>query len=136
MRETVKVRLVAGSVVVSLPSRVLEPLALAPGDRVILEALPPRRIILTKEGAPVPSLQLLELEIEVLEKKMKAIESDRRYKAEQYESNMPTDEGMEDPAVAILILRGLERDRDQLDVDIAEKRLQLLQIQGRESRHT
>lgn len=43
---------------------------------------------------------------------------------------MPCDEGMSDNSVAILILTGLDRDRDRLDVEIAEKRIELLELGG------
>ena len=130
MREIVKVRMVAGSVVVSLPQSVLEPVGLKEGDRVILEAAPPRRLIVTKEGQIMTSTQHLEMEIDLLEKKKTAIESDLRYKECQQKSNMPCDEGMSDNDVAILIMSALVRDRDRLNVEIAEKRIQLYEIQA------
>jgi antitoxin component of MazEF toxin-antitoxin module len=130
MREIVKVRTVAGSVVVSLPASVLEPVGIKPGDRVIVEAAPPRRLILTKEGEIMTSTQRLEFEIDLLERKKRAIESDIRYKARQHNDSMPTEEGMEDSSVAMLVLTGLERDRDRLDVEIAEKKLELYDLQG------
>ncbi len=74
------------------------------------------------------SMELLELEIEFLEKKKKAMDSDLRFKSEQYDSNMPCDEGMFDDSVARLVMLGLVRDRDKLDVEIAEKKLELAQL--------
>jgi antitoxin component of MazEF toxin-antitoxin module len=133
MRELVKIREVAGSVVVTLPQSILDPLGLKAGDRVLLEASPPRRIIITKEGATMPSTARLELEIELLEKRKRALESDLRYKGRQYNANMPSDEGMSDPDVAVLVLSGLERDRDRMDVDITEKKLELYDLQGGET---
>jgi antitoxin component of MazEF toxin-antitoxin module len=130
MREIVKVRMVAGSLVVSLPQPVLEPVGLKEGDRVILEAAPPRRLIITKEGKTMTSTQHLEMEIDLLEKKKTAIMSDLRYKEYQYEKNMPCDEGMSDPDVAILVMSGLARDRDRLDVQIIEKRIQLYELKA------
>ncbi|MCC6394777.1 MAG: hypothetical protein IT167_29555 [Bryobacterales bacterium] len=76
------------------------------------------------------STQHLEMEIDLLEKKKKATESDLRYKARQYNGNMPCDPGMEDNDVAFLMLMSIERDRDLLDVQIAEKRLELYNIQA------
>ena len=130
MRKIVKVRTVAGSVVVSLPASVLEPVGIKPGDRVIVEAAPPRRLILTKEGKTMTSTQRLELEIELLEKKKQALDSDLRYKVRQRNSSMPTEEGMADESVAVLILSELERDRDRLDTEIAERKLELYDLQG------
>ena len=130
MRESVKIRIVAGSVVVSLPQTVLAAAGIQVGDRVIVEATPPRRILITKEGKPVTSTQRLELEIGVLEKKMKALESDLSYKIRQYNDSMPVEAGMADNSVAQLMMDELIRDRDRLDADIAEKRLQLHDIRG------
>ena len=84
MRETVKIRVVAGSMVVSLPNSVLEPVGMKEGDRVILEAVPPRRLIITREGEVMTSTQHLEMDIDLLEKKVAAMESDLRYKHYQY----------------------------------------------------
>ena len=76
------------------------------------------------------STQRLELEIELLEKKRAAIESDLQYKERQYDSNMPCDPEMLDNDVAILVLHQLRRNGDQLGVDIAEKKLALYDLQG------
>lgn len=130
MREQVKVRAVAGSIVVSLPQSVLEPLGLKAGDRVIVEAAPPRRLIITKEGPTMTSAQRLEMEIGLLEKQVSANVLDFNYKKEQYNRSMPSDPGMADNDVAWMTLMELERDRAQLEVTIAQKRLELYDIQG------
>jgi antitoxin component of MazEF toxin-antitoxin module len=130
MRELVKLRTVAGSVVVSLPQSVLEPVGLKSGDRVLVEAAPPRRLIITKEGAIMTSTARLELEIDLLEKRKAAISSDLDYKQEQYNKNMPCDPGMSDNDVAVLVFHELSRDRDKIDAEIAEKRLQLYDLQA------
>jgi antitoxin component of MazEF toxin-antitoxin module len=130
MREIVKIRAVAGSLVVSLPQSVLEPVGLGEGDRVIVEAAPPRRLVITKERKTMTSTHHLGLEVDLLEKKKRAIESDLRYKARQYNGNMPCEPGLEDEDTAFLILMSLERDRDRLDVEIAEKRLELYDLGG------
>ena len=132
MREIVKVRMVAGSLVVSLPQSVLEPVGLREGDRVVVEAAPPRRLLITKEGNTMTSTQHLEMQIDLLEKKKKAVESDLTYKERQYNSNMPCDDGMSDNDVAILMMSSLVRDRDRIDVEIAEKRIELYEVQGGE----
>ena len=132
MRETVKVRSVAGSLVVSLPQSVLEPVGLKEGDRVIVEAAPPRRIVITKEGKTMTSTQHLEMEIDLLEKKKTATESDLRYKEHQYNNNIPCEPGLDDQDIAFAILMSLVRDRDRFDVEIAEKRLELYGLQAGE----
>src|SRR5271165_6103949 len=118
MREIVKVRTVAGSLVVSLPQSVLEPVGIKEGDRVVVEAEPPRRLLITKEGNVMTSTQHLEMEIDLLEKRKTALESDLSYKERQYNSSMPCDEGMSDNDVAILVMMSLVRDRDRLSVEI------------------
>lgn len=130
MRELVKVRLVAGSAVISLPQSVLEPVGLKAGDRVLVEAAPPRRLIITKEGATMSSTQRLELEIDLLEKKKAAMNSDLKYKERQHNSSMPVDEGMSDPSVAVLVMSSVVRDRDRLTAEIAEKKLELYDLLG------
>lgn len=132
MREIIKLREVAGSAVITLPQIILEALGLELGDRLLVEAMPPRRIIITKEGATMQSTQRVELELDLLGKKRQAIESDLRYKDRQFKSNMPSDPGMDEPAIAILVMSSLERDRDRLEVEIAEKRLELHDLQGGE----
>ena len=99
MRDILKVREVAGSVVVTLPQPMLASIGLQPGDRVLVEAAPPRRIVITKEGATMQSTARLELEIDVLERRRTALESDLAYKICQHEKNMPCDEGPEETRV-------------------------------------
>ena len=130
MRDILKVREVAGSVVVTLPQPMLASVGLQPGDRVLVEATPPRRIVITKEGATMQSTARLELEIDVLERRRQALESDLAYKRRQHEENMPCDEGMSNPDVALLLMSGLARDRDYLDVEIAQKKLELHDLLG------
>lgn len=57
------------------------------------------------------STQHLGLEIDLLEKKKTAIESDLRYKARQYNGNMPCEPGLEDEDTAFLILMSLAQVR-------------------------
>ena len=130
MRDLLKIREVAGSTVVTLPQSILDPIGLRPGDRVLVEATPPRRITLTKEGATMQSTARLELEIDVLEKRSQALESDLAYKGRQHEMSMPCDDGMSDPDIAILLMSGLVRDRDRLDFEIAQKKIELYDLLG------
>ena len=72
----------------------------------------------------------LELEIDALEKRRQALESDLAYKGRQHEKNMPCDDGMSDPDLALLLMSGLARDRDRLDFEIAQKKLELYDLLG------
>jgi len=78
----------------------------------------------------MPNTRRIELEIQALEAKQKAIESDIEYKIFQDNKSMPVDEGMNDPSVAELILHGLNHERDTVAASIAEKRLELFELQG------
>ena len=129
-RDIVKVRKVGGTLVVTLTQAVLEQVAFSEGDRVLVEAVPPRRIIISKEGSKMPNTRRIELEIEALEAKQKAIESDVQYKTYQHNNSMPSDEGMGDASVAQLILFGLCHERDTVAANIAQKRLELFELQG------
>ena len=72
----------------------------------------------------------VELELDVLAKRRQALESDLAYKQRQYEKDTPCDEGMADPDLALLLMSGLARDRDRLDFEIAQKKLDLYDVQG------
>lgn len=72
------------------------------------------------------------MEIDLLEKKKKAFDSDLRYKGRQYNDCMPFEPEMRDNGVAFLTLMSIERDRDRLDVEIAQKRLELYSLQAGE----
>ncbi len=76
------------------------------------------------------STQRLELELDLLEKKKAAMNSDLKYKERQHNSSMPVDEGMSDPSVAVLVMSSLVRDRDRLTAEIAEKKLELYDLLG------
>ncbi|MGO4881236.1 MAG: hypothetical protein ACLP59_10480 [Bryobacteraceae bacterium] len=124
MREIVKLRTVAGSAVVSLPQSVLEPVGLKAGDRIVVEAAPPRRLIVTKEGSTMTSTARLELEIDLLEKKKAAIDSDLVYTQATYDAGMLDGVGMG------LNSYGLTRDRARIEVELAEKRINLYDLQA------
>lgn len=130
MREIVKLRTVAGSVVVSLPQSVLEPVGLKAGDRVVVEAAPPRRLIVTKEGTTMTSTARLELEIDLLKKKKAAIDSDLVYKQEQHNMSTPCEPEMKDSDLMGVVIYRLVRDRDRIEVEIAEKRMELYDLQA------
>jgi antitoxin component of MazEF toxin-antitoxin module len=130
VREIVKLRTLAGAVVVSLPQSVLEPVGLKAGDRVVVEAAPPRRLIVTKEGNTMTSTARLELEIDLLDKKRAAIDSDLVYKQEQHNKDTPCEPEMTDSDLIGLVFYKHTRDRDRIEVEIAEKRIELYDLQA------
>jgi len=130
MRELIKVRKVGGTLDVTLTQGVLEDVSLSEGDRVLIEALPPKRILISREEQKMPNTRRLELELEVLASQKTAVESDIRYKAYQHNSGMPCEPGMDDDSITELAMRQLSLDRDKLAVEIAKKRLELFELQG------
>lgn len=130
MREIIKVRKVGGTLVVTLTQGVLEEVSLSEGDRVLIEALPSKRILISKEEVKMSNTRRLELEIEVLETQKTVVESDMRYKVCQHNSGMPCEPGMEDDNIMALAMHELTLDRDKLAADIAKKRLELFELQG------
>jgi len=129
-REILKVRKVGGTLVVTLTQSVLEQIKLEEGDRVLIEALPPKRVVISKEETVVPNTRRIELEIEALEAKRTAIQSDLDYKHYQHKSGMPCDPGMDDDSIAGLALHDLRHQRDHVAAVIAQKRLELFELQG------
>jgi hypothetical protein len=109
---------------------VLESVGLKAGDRVVVEAAPPRRLIITKEGNTMTSTARLVLEIDLLEKKKAAIDSDLAYKQEQHNKSMPCEREMADDDLVGVVFYGLTRDRARIEVEIAEKQIELYDLQA------
>src|SRR5437667_12205372 len=61
MREILKVRKVGGTLVVTLTQAIIEEVQVGEGDRVLIEALPPKRILISKEGKKCPQQDELNL---------------------------------------------------------------------------
>ncbi len=129
-RDILKVRKVGGTLVVTLTQSILEQISLAEGDRVLIEALPPKRILISKEEPVMPNARRTELEIAALEARKQALDSDLTYKAYQHNHSMPCEEDMRDQDVAMLTMYNLEHQRDSLAAEIAQKRLELFELQG------
>ena len=121
-----KVRKVGGTLVVTLTQGVLEEVPLAEGDRILIEALPPRRILISKEVPNVPSTRRIELELQILEAKRESFESQMTYAVADYNlSGSAADSDCLDGQ-----LKYLTSERDKIAVTIAEKRLELFELQG------
>jgi antitoxin component of MazEF toxin-antitoxin module len=129
-REILKVRRVGGTLVVTLTQAVLEQVKVEEGDRVLVEALPPKRILISKEEPVVQGTRRVELELEALEAKQKAVESDLAYKHYQHTSGMPCEVGLDNDSIAELAFHQLRTERDRLGAKIARKRLELFNLQG------
>src|SRR5258708_673270 len=130
VREIVKVRKVAGSMVITIPQTVLDEVRIAEGDRVLVEAFLPGRIFIVKEHKQMPSTRRAELELEILESRRNLLDSEITHINAQHDANMPAEPGMENPSVVAVRRRELETSRDQVTLEIAEKRLQLFELEG------
>ena len=130
MRDIVKVRKVGETLVVTLTQTVLADVDLKEGDRVVIEPVPPRRVILTKETKSMSNTHRAALEIALLERKRDALESEMNFVGAQRSLHMPIEPGMGDLDVADLRLKNICWDRDKVEVQLAEKRLEMFELEG------
>ena len=72
----------------------------------------------------------LELELRVLEARQHALEQQAAFVVKQHNSSMPVEEGMDEPAIVDLTIAQLNRDIAQTASQIAQKRLELFDLQG------
>jgi hypothetical protein len=129
-RDIVKLRKVAGSMVISVPQSILSETQILEGDRVLIEALPPNRLVITKEMQTMPSAQRAELELAVLEARKSALELDSESKVWQHNNGMELDLTLMDGDVFALTMMERNRELADLDVEIAKKRLEIFELQG------
>ena len=125
-RDILKVRKVGGTLVVTLTQGVLEQVPLIEGDRVLIEALPPRRILISKEATNMPSTRRLELEIGVLEAKRESFNLQISAEIAAFKIN---DMGAGSEWLDSQI-KTIEADRGKVEVSLAEKKLEMFDLQG------
>jgi hypothetical protein len=125
VRDMAKLRNVSGTLVVTLTQAILNAVELKEGDRLVLEAVPPRRVIITKEVEPVANSKRVELEIQILEAKRAALAKGFTYLVEDNKLSCALDNGILTAELALV-----ERDQADLDIQLAEKRLELFDLQG------
>ena len=135
-RDVVKVRKVGETIVVTLTQAILGAVDIEEGDRLIIEAVPPRRVIITKEVETMPSTHRLELEVEALEAHKYALEQQAHFVALQNNYSMPVEPGMEDRDVVALTMAQLSRDIARTGSELAQKRLDIFDLQGLPQRLT
>jgi len=123
-REILKVRKVGGTLVVTLPQGVLEDTHLVEGDRVLIEAIPPRRILISKEEMKMPTGRRAELELHVLEAKIESYHSQMDYAVADHNLNGGESETLDAQ------LKYLRVERDKIAIAVAEKKLQLFELEG------
>lgn len=116
--------------VVTIPQAVLDDVQIAEGDKVLLESLPPDRIFILKENKKMPSARRAELELEVLKSRKNLLNSEIDFAITQHNQSMPCELGMDDPAIVELRQKELQKSRDQITLEIAEKNLQIFELEG------
>jgi antitoxin component of MazEF toxin-antitoxin module len=131
MRDIVKLRKVAGSMVISIPQTILAEMQISEGDRVLIEALPPNRLVITKEALNMANNgRRAELELEVLMARKRALELDTESKCWQHNNNMELDMRLVEESVFALTMMERNRETADLDVEVAKKRLEIFELQG------
>jgi antitoxin component of MazEF toxin-antitoxin module len=130
MRDIVKVRKVGETLVVTLTQGVLSEIPLKEGDRVLIETVPPKRIIIMREEKSMPSTHRTQMEIDVLERKEHALTSEMEFVCAQNKLNIPMEAGMGESDLVELRLKQLNWECSKVAVELSEKRLELFELQG------
>ena len=131
MRDQVKARTVAGSLVVTLTRPIAEETGIREGDPLLLETVSNGRILIRKEITPMSPTQRLELELQILKERKGSLDAESDLALWEYSSCMPTaHSGIDDPTVMEGTTRHLRWEVAKLDVAIAEKRLELFECGG------
>src|SRR5260370_28962810 len=128
-RESQKVRRVGQTLVVTRPQSLLEGVPLGEGDKVLIESLPPRKMMITKEGEQMPNTRRAELELEALEKRKAAMDCEADCACVQW-NNSDYDDIPDNELDFRVYMSVLNRNRAKLEAEIAEKRLALFDLQG------
>jgi hypothetical protein len=129
-RDIVKLRKVAGSMVVSIPQSVLSEMRISEGDRFLIESVSATRLLITKEMKDMPNVQKAELELVVLQAKKAAHESTGESLCWQHNNSMELDPRLADEHIFELEMLERRRQAAELDVEIARKRLEIFELQG------
>ncbi len=74
--------------------------------------------------------QRIELELDVLNSRKAALDSQLEFVVAQNNLNMPLQEGLDDSSIVELTIRQITHDRDKVTVEVAQKRLEFFDLQG------
>ncbi len=131
VRDTVKARKVGDSVVITLTKPILDAVEISEGDSLVLETTTSGRVIARKEGPLMAASERMELELELVEKKRAALDAEMSYIVVQHNNSMPSDHPwVEDDSIMEGVMHEMQWQRSKLDIEIVEKRLELLDSGG------
>ena len=130
-RDTVKARKVGDSVVITLTKPILDAVEISEGDSLVLETTKSGRVIVWKEGRLVTASERMELELELVEKKRDALDAEMQFIVVQHNSSMPSAHPwVDDASIMDSMMHEMQWQRSKLDVEIVERRLELLASGG------
>jgi hypothetical protein len=116
--------------VISVPQSVLSDMQIFEGDRVLIESLSASRLLISKETKDMPNARKAELELAVLEAKRAALGFGSESLCFQHNNSMELDLRLSDEHVFELEMLERNRERAELDVEIAKKHLEIFELQG------
>ena len=116
--------------VVSIPQTILAEMELIEGDRVLVQATSPSRLVITKETSAMPNSQRVELELAVLEARVDALNAESESLVWQHNNGMELNLALTDQSAFTLTMIEQTRKSAELQVEIARKRLELFEVKG------
>ena len=131
-RDIVQLRMVGDSLVIPLTRHITNEAGLTEGDALVLETTIDGRIIVSKEAAP--ATQRVKLKLEILKKRRAALDDELTLALDDYNSRVPIDHHLEIEVANVMggTVRSFHAKLAQLEVEIAEKRLELFELGGSE----
>ena len=132
VRDRVKARTVGGSLVVTLTKDIAAAVGVSDGDAILMEVASPGRLMLRKEAEEMPLQHEIELEVDVLRRQRAAVAAKREMALHEYETQQPSYHGLglTDGDIFAGTLKEYAIEESELDVAIAEKRLELFRAGG------
>ena len=135
MRDTVKVRKVGESLVVTVTRPLAEISGIAEGDLLIIEVLDSGRLMMFKDKQPDRVIGIVELELEVLESRHHEKIAERELMVAEYTNSMPTRHpGIEDQYIMEGAMKEINWDIAKIETEVSERKLELFKVDGRASR--
>ena len=130
---TVKARKVGDSVVMTLPTRILKPTGFKEGDSLLLETNRAGFLSVQKEDDKVSDLKETEMEMEILKRKLEVVNAEIDLAGTEYKYSMPTvHPGINDQFIMEGTMKHFSFNRSKIQLEIAEKELEIYQVGGSE----